>query len=266
MRDYKLYYEMMGKNLLEKIDFIVEELQTDLYTQVIDFGCADGQVTRALAELFPCIQFLGIDCDEAVIRANSKNNQHTNLHFICADMIPEDLKDNKYTLIIFSSVFHEIFSFKTENEIRDLIYNNTFAKAVAIRDMIFIENKGALRHDVNYMLTTFDKKMFREYATIKEPSITDKTSDEDIKEYFLSYKDMLAEFLLKSQYKRNWKDELKENYYSTNWGLIEFDMIKRGFYISYCNIYMNTYLREKLHIDLFTLATHKKIIFKDGRY
>lgn len=50
MRDYETYYKLMSANIQEKIDFIIAELIEDKsYTRVVDFGCADGQVTRAFS-------------------------------------------------------------------------------------------------------------------------------------------------------------------------------------------------------------------------
>lgn len=68
MRDYETYYKLMSANIQEKIDFIIDELIEDKsYTRVVDFGCADSQVTRALANIFPTIEFIGLDCNQEVI-------------------------------------------------------------------------------------------------------------------------------------------------------------------------------------------------------
>lgn len=56
MRNYKEYYERMGLNIKEKIDFIIPFLSDDNFDIVVDFGCADGRTTRALASLFPNIK------------------------------------------------------------------------------------------------------------------------------------------------------------------------------------------------------------------
>ena len=69
-------------------------------------------------------------------------------------------------------------------------------------------------------------------------------------------------FLLKSQYIRNWKEELKEDYFAIDWKAIHSVFMNNGFFLTYNKIYINEYLDKKLSLYLFTNTTHAKVIYK----
>ncbi|NCB45699.1 class I SAM-dependent methyltransferase [bacterium] len=238
MRNYIEYYARMGNNIKEKIEFIINELKTGGYEMVIDFGCADGQTTRALADLFPHIQFIGYDYNEQVIAVNNKNNNHKNIIYSTRFQF-----DNVKTMVFFSSVLHEIYSFYSNEKIRfTLNYIFSSADTIAIRDMFFTDTKN----NNNDIFLEDKYNVF--LSTIKETN-TNKIN---------------AHYLMKKDYVANWIEELKENYFATNWGdLIAFSQ-KFNFSIIYDNQYMNEYLISKNpQLKKYTHTTHRKLILKN---
>lgn len=260
MRDYETYYKLMSANIQEKIDFIIDELIEDKsYTRVVDFGCADSQVTRALANIFPTIEFIGLDCNQEVIRSNNKNNSINNIDYVCTKDIDINDMINENTLVIFSSVFHEIYSFCEQDEIDQLLSQLLRAKSVAIRDMICLPTE--YNKDVaDKIYDVLDKKQLYEFAKSKHDVILE--DDLTVKNFVMTDNKLISEFLLKSQYIRNWKEELKEDYFAVDWKAIDKVFMNNGFFLTYNKIYINEYLDKKLSLHLFTNTTHAKVIYK----
>lgn len=263
MRDYETYYKSMGANVHEKIDFIVDELNTNDYTKVVDIGCADGQVTKALAVLFPKITFIGLDTNEQVIKSNIKNNILENVSYLVPNPVENKRLYDDNTLVIFSSVLHEMFTFMKDEQIIKLIYETTDARAVAIRDMrysVTLEDKEPLR-PVYYR--DYDKEKIREFFLLKGAV---PHGLQEMNSLFLAsvYNNMhTLEFLLKYQYQANWQEELKENYFSTDWNLLDRLYTNIDFSQVYYKLYINQYLVNKLpDIKKLSNSTHCKVIYK----
>ena len=181
MRNILNYYKRMGVNLNEKTDYIVEELNIREYTHVLDFGCANGILTKKLAALFPKIKFLGYDFEEVI-----KNNisELSNLEFI--NELPEiELPHQRY-MIIFSSVIHEL-SYAEFYKL--IVINFKRAKAIAIRDMY--TNLSSL-DKVRFQLKII-KKLYPENLDYERKEnyffIDWKLIDEMIGKYFISFYD-----------------------------------------------------------------------------
>lgn len=245
MRDFELYYKSMGANVHEKIDFIVDELSTGDYKKVIDIGCADGQVIKHLAVLFPNIEFLGSDVNAEIIKSNLKANTLENVDYF----VPK--KDNSAlfdfnTLVIFSSVMHEIFSFMSPLEITDLLSEVVNARAVAIRDMRFTP----MSNDDNLRLELIPKesRMFKQFLESKHGEVSNE---------------LFLEFFLKREYLKNWEEELKESYFSVEWDKLDNVFNSLDFTKVYHKLYINNYLSEKIkEVKWLTNSTHYKVIYK----
>lgn len=232
MRNYQEYYERMSKNVQEKIDFIIPLVKTHKFDYILDFGCADGQTTRILADLFPDIQIIGYDINTEVIRNNRKNQIEENIFY--AHELDRKFITPK-TLVFFSSVFHEIYSFGSATDLLNDIFVNV--GAIAIRDMYFTNTRVK-----NSELNT---EQFKEYKRTRV-----KISNKE-----------LAEFTLKKDYKTNWKNELEENYFATDWDEIESIAAEMGLKSFYDYKYMNQYiLGNNPELIYYTLTTHRKLI------
>lgn len=250
MRDFTVYYKAMSQNIYEKIDFVLEELKTSDYKKVIDFGCADGQILRELAEHFPQIQFIGYDINNEIIKLNIKNNPFENINYVSQNIT--DYYDNT-TLVIFSSVLHEIFSFLPQDEIKYILDETAKVKAVAIRDMYFLKYSGYdnTEKSKSFYLNNINDIMFQDF--IKQNAINKNNINPNY----------VAEFLMKKRYITNWKEELLEYYFATPYSIIEKKYINANFILIFKKLYMNEYLSKEIpNLKDFTKTTHMKLIFK----
>ena len=149
MRNLELYHKRMETSLGDKTDYIIEELKTSNYQQVIDYGCANGAVIEHLAKQFPNITFIGYDHNTRVIKTNNQRIfkeklKNVKYYLFLSNLIKENNPKDISTLIIFSSVLHEIFSRTYEpnqwlKELTTYFYDVT---AFAIRDMRFRANNN----------------------------------------------------------------------------------------------------------------------------
>lgn len=100
----------MAKPLQEKLKiarFIPSNARS-----VLDAGCADGAVTVALADLFPQIEFLGVDLSKDFIQlAKQKIEGRTNVKFESGYLRERLAKPERFDAVIFCSVLHEFFTY-----------------------------------------------------------------------------------------------------------------------------------------------------------
>jgi len=133
--DLEVYVQRMQKSFMDKmffIDKIFEPIDT-----ILDFGCANGVLIRAMQYLFPEYSYVGYDISEDMIKK-------------AKELLPEcefykewnEIKaDPKETLINISSTLHEVYSYGTEASVAEFwerVFGSGF-KYIAIRDMMVSE-------------------------------------------------------------------------------------------------------------------------------
>jgi SAM-dependent methyltransferase len=110
LTDRQVYLERMARPLQEKLR-IARYLPTDARA-VLDVGCADGTVTRALATLFPGVQFLGIDLDSGFIaQAREAAGGCGNVRFERVYLRELLARPERFDAVVFCSVLHEFFTY-----------------------------------------------------------------------------------------------------------------------------------------------------------
>ena len=133
----------MGKPLQEKLKvakYIPQKTKT-----VLDVGCADGTLTIALADMYPDINFLGIDLDQGFVDiAKGKIGERKNLRFEKAYLRDLLAKEERYDLVLFCSVLHEFYSYGEgmSSIVKAMADTHELLKKggrVVIRDMIVYE-------------------------------------------------------------------------------------------------------------------------------
>ena len=244
MRNYEHYFKLMSANITEKADFIVQELATGSYNTVIDFGCANGALTRELAKAFPQINFIGYDINADIIHINNKTNEFTNITYTTE--LPT-LGMTSKVLTIFSSVLHELFTFNATVEAFKLMSDS---KAFAIRDMYFTQPRNGGLELQDNMLGYFGKEMRQKYFEVH--GLTDFENDKQ-----------KADFLMKTPYVSNYHLEVQENYFATDFNFIDVLANSCGKTQIFKHKYFNSFLKQKLpNLSLFTKTTHIKLIYK----
>lgn len=167
MQIYNPYLDKQVSHLEEKTDFIRSFLNRKKINVVFDFGCGNGEVIESIAKDFPNIMFVGYDNDTDLIAKNNSKSLLENVIYV--DEIIHDLFDMN-TLVILSSVLHEIFS--KDNSVIRQFFNDFYetlgnAGAFCIRDMFFIGHEYNIKVHEQIVLSLFpesyDKEMNEDY-------------------------------------------------------------------------------------------------------
>jgi SAM-dependent methyltransferase len=108
--DRQVYLERLAKPLQEKLR--VARYIPATAAAVLDVGCADGAVTRALAALFPEVAFLGIDLnDDFIALAREYAAGLGNVRFervYLRELLP---RPERFDAVVFCSVLHEFYTY-----------------------------------------------------------------------------------------------------------------------------------------------------------
>ncbi len=205
IQNFETYLARMSKPLQEKLK--VAKYISNKTRSVLDVGCADGTVTLALADMFPSVNFVGIDLNPDFIEvANKRIEGRTNIKFECVYLRDRLAKEEKFDAVLFCSVLHEFFSYgegissvvKALSDARELLNPGG---EVVIRDMLLYEyaersqlwlTEILAKVKIEKMIPLVDdfEKYFGKMNTIKQ----------------------VNHFLLKYMYTDNWQREVKENY------------------------------------------------------
>ena len=159
--DLKAYNAEMLKSAYDKIGFVNEIFEP--LGVIVDFGCADGGVTRMIKQYYPESLVIGYDLKDVLVKnglhevidpidvvlPNIKHEQLveiidktlTNTVFYTSnltvvDFLLEQYKVNK-SLLVMNSVTHEIYNYMSKFERRDL-FNALFKMDfdyIWVRDM-----------------------------------------------------------------------------------------------------------------------------------
>nr|WP_301281513.1 class I SAM-dependent methyltransferase [Anaerocolumna aminovalerica] len=166
---------------------------------ILDFGCANGEMLKNIAHIDIYYNLYGYDIDENMIQ-KAEENCPAALISNDFDLLLGDLNPQK-TLLTLSSVIHEVYSYSTNEEIKlfwNRVYNSGF-KYISIRDLM-VSKSCDRQIDMN------------DYIKLIQHSGQNQLSD-FVSEWgeFVSNK-QLIHYLLKYRYKENWDREVSENY------------------------------------------------------
>ena len=248
IKDFGIYVGRMQKSVLDKMFFIDKVFEP--FSTIVDFGCANGELIRALSSLFPEYRYVGYDISEDMINA-AKNSG------ICGDFYTDWSKidaDFSSSLFNISSTLHEIYSYCTQDEIEDFwkkAFKSNF-KYVCIRDMMFSDKDK----------TFIDENALK--AVKNNAKYAEKLKDYEKIWGKISNQHELAHYLLKYKYTENWQREVSENYVPVSIEKL-LSLIPNDYEITYLNHFTLPYIawqiRNDFGIDLAT-NTHIKIILK----
>lgn len=240
MNNINIYNQEMAKAIEDKLWFKgVLDLSIFKGAQVFDLGCADGELIRHLAPMYPENQFIGLDTSEEMIKLARRKQMFPNESY----KIGNSIKLSNPRFLIMSSVFHEILAYQAKRDYLELI-NPDY---ILFRDMMVSEStcRFSRAEDV-------EKAMKHDLA----PSFVEQWGD-------LTIQKKLIHFLLKYRFRENWDREVKENYLPINMEELE------SYFPGYNVIYKKHYTLPFVHgqvmkdfgIDLKD-NTHVNVIFK----
>lgn len=256
IQNYTVYNERMEAGIKDKLWF-VDNLLPEINT-VIDFGCADCALGRALGYYYPNqFRYIGIDNDAHMRELGSEAGFTVVEDILDLDTLNIDFDK---TVMVFSSVIHEIAHYCGEHMV-EVIFREVRAercrpKQIAIRDMSLESNdlwfdeltKMGIETAIEDSPYKFRYEDF--VATCKEQ----KRNDEDW---------WGLEFLLKYTYVENWKREKAERYL-WNWDSIIYRLLNM-YYNQDCSYSFNMpyqvrIIRKDFNYNLYQ-HTHRKVLY-----
>ena len=207
--DWVGYLERMGKPALQEklrmAHFIPPAART-----VLDAGCADGAVTIAMAEMFPHIQFVGIDLDARFIRIAKRRSKHlTNVRFERVYLRQLLLREERYDCVQFCSVLHEFFN-----------YGEGISSVLkALADAHELLNDGGTINVRDMVLQEYTKISDFQVDVLRR-KILARCDPQQVKEFTNIFGELdciytINHFLLKYMYVENWVRECPEHYVGT---------------------------------------------------
>lgn len=254
--DIKKYNNRMSKTVIDKLfflDYIFEPVE-----YIVDFGCADGTLLKTIKTLFGnTYKYIGYDNNPDMIQAAKENAPDITFTSDWAEInIPFE-----NSLLVLSSVIHEIYSYCSEKEISSFwkTVTNSGFKYIAIRDMVAPNRYISVP---NQMTTDYITKAV---GTIKHSKYSSELDEYEKEWGKINNIFLLTHFLLKYHYTENFKRENKENYFAVTAKEIERKLSKND-YGKVMQLSFNVpYLEFKLRKDFglfFTIPTHVKMVYR----
>ena len=255
INNYNTYIYGMRKSLEDKLFWY--DLVQD-YDTVVDFGCADGSLLKALEERNDerklKKRLVGIDNNEIMLNKAKENIPEGYFFSSFNDFIPTD-----YTVLNLSSVIHEVYSYCSKEEIDKFWYNvfNNHYRYIAIRDMMVSKSIHDNRERPTYWIPSEYRDQFEDYCNKRGVGVFEGQCNPII----------TLEFYLKYRYVENWERESREHYFPI---YLE-ELLKKipvGYEIIYLDHYILPYAKAKAKEDIgvdIVDNTHCKILLRRSK-
>lgn len=195
IKDYSAYNGRMELAMMDKL-FFADKIDSEL---VVDFGCADGSLIRALKGLKPTMAVLGYDIDPEMARHSTDRA----LIYTRWDYVVEAARQAKSCALNLSSVIHEVYHYGSKADIDDFwkkVFDTGF-EYIIIRDMAPSRSLDRISNinDVRKVYAKFlHTKVLNDFESIWGSIEGNR---------------QLVHFLLKYRYAEpNWEREVRENY------------------------------------------------------
>lgn len=247
MKSLNSYIRKLEKGVEDKL-FFLKHIDISEYSLIVEFGCANGRLLRRIEPVvdLQSTKLVGFDINEEILDI-AKNISREMTFTSNWKEIEEMLKQTpKKSLILFSSVWHEIDPKYNE----DIVSKMKAFTTIVIRDM---------------------KEPIFGSEPIDEPTrqrIAKRVPEWQFHEFEekwgrIDNKKTLYRFLLMYTYVDNWDVEVNEDYFSTPWAEIDWDLEKeydRVFSHSYALQYKKEQI-EKIFSHTMKDITHHQVIY-----
>ena len=195
--DLDIYLTRMQRSILDKMFFIDKVF--DPFRYVLDFGCANGELIKALQAMCSDYAYVGYDISKEMIEAARKNVPNATFYSDWDEIrLPFD-----QSMINISSTVHEVYAYGSEEDVSlfwDRVLKSGF-RYIAIRDMMFSDANDRKADEAALAAV----RRHREYAQ--------KLADFEAVNGKIESQKQLVHFLLKYKYTQNWEREVRENYF-----------------------------------------------------
>lgn len=245
--DLNIYLTRMQRSILDKMFFIDKVFEP--FENILDFGCANGELIKAMLPMFPDYNYFGYDISSEMIKAARENVSEAKFY---DDWNAVGIPFEK-SLINISSTIHEVYSYCTPEDI-DIFWQRVFESGfryVAIRDMMFSEKADRKADD-------------EQLAAVRNSVYAKWLGSFEAVWGGVETQRQLVHFLLKYKYTQNWDREVHENYFPVS--LEEFmRRIPQSYRIVYEDEFTLPYTSWQIRNDFgFELKdhTHLKLILE----
>jgi len=257
--DLTQYTAQMSKGVQDKVGF-VSKIKPDC---IIDFGCADGYILDQMRKTYPDIQeFIGYDIDDRMIQLVSSKFPELEVTDSWKEAVYMATEYDKIAVTIMS-VMHEVYSYGGGHAVTNFWKNQVFNpefKWVVIRDMVPSKKYMNLKptpEELKKVNSMFSSRFYKNYMYRKSFEKIWGPIDANYLNLF--------HWLLKYDYKRNWKREVGENYFPVSLETIE-SKIPRGWKVTYKDHYIYQPVADKIKRDWnieLKYPTHLKMIIEN---
>jgi len=243
-----VYISRMQKSVLDKMFFIDKVF--DPFSSIVDFGCANGELIKALQALFNEYRYIGYDISDVMLSAARENVPSAEFYSDWNE-IKVDFADS---LLNISSTLHEVYSYCSQEEIKRFwsrVFESGF-KYIALRDMML--------SDADQMKIDSDQHDL----VIKNEKYADKLMDYENVWGKISTQRDLVHYLLKYKYTENWEREVRENYVPITLEQL-LAIVPSNYEITYLNHFTLPYIAWQIKNDFgieLTTPTHIKLILQ----
>lgn len=243
-----VYVRGMQKSLLDKMFFIDKVF--DPFSNIVDFGCANGELIKALQALFGEYRYIGYDISDEMILAARENVPFAEFYSDWNEL-KVDFADS---LLNISSTLHEVYSYCSQEEIEEFwsrVFKSGF-KYITIRDMMLSDaDQESIDLDQHSLVSKNEKyaDKLRDYETVWGKISTQRD---------------LVHYLLKYRYTENWEREVRENYVPMALEKL-LERIPDGYEVTYLNHFTLPYIAWQIKNDFgieLTTPTHVKMILR----
>lgn len=248
INNLSVYTYRMQKSVLDKMFFIDKVF--DPFSSIVDFGCANGELIKALQALFNEYRYIGYDISDVMLSAARENVPSAEFYSDWNE-IKVDFADS---LLNISSTLHEVYSYCSQEEIKRFwsrVFESGF-KYIALRDMMLSD-----ADQMNIDSDQYD-------LVIKNEKYADKLMDYENVWGKISTQRDLVHYMLKYKYTENWEREVRENYVPITLEQL-LAIVPSNYEITYLNHFTLPYIAWQIKNDFgieLTMPTHIKLILQ----
>lgn len=247
IKNIDVYNAGMRKSMLDKIWWL-DKISDDVDV-VLDYGCADGALLSMVHEMSHDMGLIGYDFNKDMIEL-AKGNLPIG-YFFDNYAAANTFAPESRTILIASSVFHEIENYsRNVTSEYERIFNNGY-KYIAIRDMFVSEKSWGIADQLTVakVRQQYDFNKIQEF----EEHIGSLDFNENLLQFFLTYR-----------YNENWDREVREDYFPHT--IEEFlSKIPEHYEVVHFEHYILPFVRTQVWKDFgvqLTDPTHGKILLK----
>ena len=248
IRDLARYLRGMRKSLLDKMFFVDKIFEP--VEGILDFGCAGGDLIKALHVFYSDYRYIGYDLNEEMIRTARENVPNAAFYSDWAD-IPVSFD---HYLLNCSSVIHEVYAYGSAADVEefwDRVFHSGF-QYISIRDMM-LSDTNKCPAEPGWLAAVRAAEAYRDHLADFEDVYGPIASEYDLMHYLLKYR-----------YTQNWDREVRENYLPiTREALLA--LIPEDYEIVYDRHEVYPFLHYRLKKDFgidLNVPTHQKLIIK----